>query len=150
MIEPRSLIMLSLSPPPFCSSNPSTIFSSFALQLFLFSLVYFPSKMLGQRQICTHFTSKHYNMLVCLHFPLNIADNITFLTQRSIAQTKNFNIAEFDLGLNPDPDPKVSLQLVKPLTLNVHVRRVKMVSQGLQQIIIFIIDLSVNNVRLNN
>lgn len=40
---------LTFPPPPY------------ALQLFLFSFVYFPSKMLAQMQSCTHFTSTHYN-----------------------------------------------------------------------------------------
>lgn len=95
----------------FLFIQPLAHFFFFALQLFLFSLVYFLSKMLGQIQTCTHFTSTHYNMLVCLRFLLSIADNITLLTQ-----TKNFNRAELDPGLRP----WVSLQLVKPLTLKGH------------------------------
>lgn len=87
VIEHRSLIME--SPPPFCSFNPSLISSPplFALQLFLFSLVYFQSKMLGQIQTCTHFTSTRCTMLVCLHFLLNTADNVA-LTQRKHGSNK--------------------------------------------------------------
>ncbi|MEQ2253806.1 hypothetical protein ILYODFUR_036309 [Ilyodon furcidens] len=47
------------SPPPaprFCSFNPLTA-PPCALQLLLFCLIYFQSKMLGQIQTCTHFAS---------------------------------------------------------------------------------------------
>ena len=105
----------------FVHSTPHSIpFSFFAPQLFSFSLVYFSSKMLGQIQTCTHFTSTHYNMLACLHFLLSIAYNTALLTLRSMTQTKNFNRAELDPGLDLVSDPEVSLQLVKPLTPKGH------------------------------
>lgn len=97
VIERRSLIMESISPPPFCSVCPSLTFFFFALQLFLFSLVYFLSKMLGQIQTCTHFTSTHHNMLACLHFLLSTdsrqhntpdkdGSNKELLTEQSLIQ----------------------------------------------------------------
>lgn len=98
----------------FCSFNPSLIFSPlFALQLFLLSLVFFPSKMFGQIQTRTHFTSTHYSADV-FTFPAKRADSVTLMTWRDTAQTKTLNREGFDPGLNPHLDPGVSLQLVKP------------------------------------
>ena len=66
---------VSLSFSSFLFIQPLAHFFSFAPQLFLFSLVYFTSKMLGQIQTCTHFISTHNNMLECLHFPWSTEDN---------------------------------------------------------------------------
>lgn len=107
-MEHSSLIMASLS----VHSTPRSFFFS-PLQLFLLSLVFFPSKMFGQIQTRTHFTSTHYNADV-FTFPAKRADSVTLMTWRHTAQTKTLNREGFDPGLNPHLDPGVSLQLVKP------------------------------------
>lgn len=109
-MEHSSLIMASLS---VHSTPRSFFFPLFALQLFLLSLVFFPSKMFGQIQTRTHFTSTHYSADV-FTFPAKRADSVTLMTWRHTAQTKTLNREGFDPGLNPHLDPGVSLQLVKP------------------------------------
>lgn len=54
----------------FLFIQPLTHFFSFAPQLFLFSLVYFTFKMLGQIQTCTHFTSNTLQYAGVFTFPV--------------------------------------------------------------------------------